>query len=120
MNKTFKQIQKILDENNFNCYNIEEQDGEYIIEFQQYTPCGEDWNEYLYFDGTINGFEKALHERWYYFDIDDEVEIWIPLRGKNGVPESITALFKDAEWKKDTLEELLQSVIKLIDEKIKK
>ena len=41
---------------------------------------------------------------------DEEVEIWIPSRGKNGVPSSISTLLHDAEWKLEQLESLLSDL----------
>lgn len=35
------------------------------------------------------------------------MEIWIPSRGRNGVPSSISALVHDAEWKLEQLESLV-------------
>ncbi|WP_147359866.1 hypothetical protein [Agathobacter rectalis] len=44
------------------------------------------------------------------FDVDEEVEIWIPNRGKGGCPDSIMDLVHDAEWKQKTLEKLLDDL----------
>ena len=44
--------------------------------------------------------------------IDEEVEIWIDIRGTRGVPSSIKSLLEDAEWKLEKLKELLKEVTK--------
>lgn len=86
------------------------QDNEYYVEFGMSTPEGEDWYETLWFDGSYGGFVESLQNRINNFDIDEEVEIWIPIRGKNGVPNSITDLIEDAKWKKIQLEHLLEKM----------
>lgn len=81
------------------------------IEFGQYTPCGEDWYERLEWSSAIK-FLADLQRRIECFDIDEEVEIWIDMRGKRGVPSSIKSLLEDAEWKLEKLKELLKEVTK--------
>lgn len=104
-------IQDVLERNNFNCnQEINEQNKEKYIEINQCTPEGEDWWETIWFDGTYEGFTNAIEERVLNFDIDDEVEVWIPSRGKGGCPNSIMDLVHDAEWKQKTLENLLDDL----------
>lgn len=86
---------------------VEEDDDVYI---SQYTPYGEDWNEVIVYDGTDEDFIKGLKERLEGFDVDEEVEVWVDLRGKNGVPSKISELLKDAEWKKEQLENLVNKI----------
>ena len=103
-----KKIQDILEKNEFNFdEEIIEQDNGKYIEINQSTPEGEDWWETIWFDGTYEGFVNAVEERVLNFDIDDEVDTWIPSRGKGGCPDSIMDLVHDAEWKQKTLENLL-------------
>ena len=86
-------------------------DNKYEVLFYQFTPKGEDWNEYLYLDkDTDEEFEKKLHERIYYFDVDDEVEPYIAIRGTRGVPKSISALIEDAKWKLEKLQTVLDKL----------
>lgn len=75
-------------------------------EIEQHTPAGEDWIETIWFDGTYEGFIHSLEEILAYFDIDERVEVFIPQRGKNGCPDSILALYVDAEWKRKVLSRL--------------
>lgn len=103
-------IAEILEYNGFNYNEVTEQDGKYYIELNNNTPLGEDWWLTVWFDGTDKSFVDAIEEITTNFDIDEEVEIWIPLRGKNGVPSSISALVQDAEWKLEQLESLLSNL----------
>lgn len=106
-----KKIQDILEKNEFNFdEEISEQDNERYIEINQSTPEGEDWWETIWFDGTYEGFTNAVEKRVLNFDIDEEVEIWIPNRGEGGCPDSIIDLVHDAEWKQDTLKKLLDDL----------
>lgn len=103
-------IVEILEYNGFNYNEVTEQDGKYYIELNNNTPLGEDWWFTVWFDGTDKSFVDAVEEITTNFDIDEEVEIWIPLRGKNGVPSSISALVQDVEWKLEQLESLLSDL----------
>lgn len=103
-------IAEILEDNGFSYDEVEEQDGKYYIELNNGTPEGEDWWVTVWFDGTDKSFVDAVEEITTNFDIDEEVEIWIPSRGQNGVPSSISALVHDAEWKLEQLESLLSDL----------
>ena len=104
MKKLNKKIIKILEEQGFSVSDVEKQDKEYYVEINQHTPAGEDWCEPIMFNGTNKDFIEQICERTLYFDVDDEVEIFIKYRGKNGIPNSITTLVDDARWKLETLE----------------
>ena len=103
-------ILEILENNGFYIESIDEQDGEFFIEISQDTPQGEDWWETIWFDGTDKGFIEAINTRAYSFDVDEEVEPYIECRGTHGVPNSIKALIKDAEWKQSKLEALTEEL----------
>lgn len=105
--KLSKKIIEVLDSHGFSFDSIEEQGNEYYIEMNNGTPAGEDWWVTIWFDGTDTGFIDSLEEVINDFNVDEEVEIWIPGRGKNGVPNSIETLVEDAKWKLKQLEELL-------------
>lgn len=89
-----------------------EGDNEHAIEIGQYTPCGEDWYEYICFTETAEDFIVALEERSNSFDVDEEVVRWIDNRGSNGIPASIRDLLEDAEWKQEKLRALALDMIK--------
>lgn len=97
----------------FSMNEVSMQDKDFYVELGQFTPCGEDWWETIWFDGTDEGFIEAIKDRYNGFDIDEETEIWIDSRGKNGVPSSIKALIEDAEWKESMLGELYDQLEEL-------
>lgn len=103
-------ILKIIEENGF-AYDIEYQvDEDYCVELGQYTPAGEDWWYTIWFNGSDEDFINSLRKLVYDFDVDDEAEVWIHSRGKNGVSSSIKVLVEDAEWKYKQLENLLDAL----------
>lgn len=111
--KLNKKVIEIVENNGFSIGEVVKQGKEFYVEIGQTTPCLEDWWETVWFDGTSQGFIKALRERYNSFDIYEEAEIWITNRGKNGVPESIKELIEDAEWKKSMLGELADALEEL-------
>ena len=110
MTELFRPILNAFEKHGFNYSKIEEQSGEYYFEISQYTPEGEDWSVIIWFDGTPDGFVDSLANLVEEFDPDEEAELWIGMRGKNGVPSSIIALVKDAEWKLEQLQNLLNDL----------
>lgn len=110
MKQEIKKIEKVLEKFEFEISSNEKQDDDFVIEFGQYTPLGEDWYVCLFYDGSYNNFKEKLTEYAENFDIDEEAEIWIENRGKNGTPNSIKDLVEDAEWKKEKLQELSESL----------
>lgn len=79
---------------------------DYYVELNQSTPAGEDWWETIDFNGTTNDFINGVIRRYNSFDIDDEVEPYVEMRGTRGVPSSIKVLLEDAEWKEEQLNKL--------------
>lgn len=111
--KLSEKIIDVVENNNFYIDKVQKQNNDYYVEINQYTPAGEDWWETIWFDGTDDGFIKAVRERYRDFDVYDEAEIWIDYRGKNGVPSSIRELIEDAEWKAIKLGELADGLDEL-------
>lgn len=111
--KLSKDIIQIVEDCGFSI-NIEKQNtgnelfDNYYADLNQSTPEGEDWWESVIFDGTDSGFISEVRKRAYYFDVDEEVEIWIPCRGRKGCPSSILALVEDAQWKQKRLSDLTE------------
>jgi hypothetical protein len=101
-----QEVINVLESHDFNMADITEQDGEYYLDFGQYTPEGEDWGECVWFDGTAESFVEAVQALAESFDIDEEVEPYISMRGQRGVPSSISALVEDAKWKQKKLTDL--------------
>ena len=111
--KLHNKVIEIVERKDFSINEVEKQGNDFYVELGQYTPCGEDWWETIWFDGTDEGFIEAVRERYDNFDVDEEVEIWIESRGERGVPNSIRALVEDAEWKETMLGELTDELEKL-------
>ena len=110
MKKFNEAIIKVLEDAGFNIGEITEQDGEYYIELSQYTPEGEDWYVIIWFDGTDEDFIKSVRTCSDNFDVDEEAEPYIEMRGQRGVPNSIADLIEDAKWKGKTLEDLADAL----------
>lgn len=108
-----ERIYDTLENCGFNTNKIQQQGALFYMEINQFTQLGEDWWETIWFDGTNDGFVVSLREKYNNFDVDEETEIWIEGRGKNGVPSSIKALVEDAEWKKEILGELYYALSEL-------
>lgn len=113
MKRLNNKIIQILEEQGFKVHDIEKHDEEYYVEINQHTPAGEDWWEHIIFNGTNKDFIEQICERTLYFDVDDEVEVLIKNRGKNGIPNSITILVDDARWKLETLEIVCNNLNKI-------
>ena len=104
--KLQQEVLNTLEKHDFDISDITEQDGEYYLEIGQSTPEGEDWHECIWFDGTAKNLVESVQTRVECFDIDEEVEPYISMRGQRGVPNSIKALVEDAEWKLEKLSDL--------------
>jgi hypothetical protein len=102
---TIEDLKNIIENNGFEIY-ADDTDWE----ISQYTPEGEDWNESFEVNNSVDTFISELRSRVENFDIDDEVEPYISMRGTRGVPSSISDLMEDAKWKKETLENLLANI----------
>lgn len=111
--KLNNKVIEIVENNGFSICKIEKQGNDFYIDINQGTPLGEDWWVTIWFDGTDEGFIKAVREIYNNFDVDEEAEIWIENRGKNGIPNSIKALIRDAEWKESMLDELADELEEL-------
>lgn len=112
--KLSQEVLNVLESHDFNISDATEQDGEYYLEIGQYTPEGEDWSECIWFDGTAKNFVEAVQARAENFDIDEEVEPYISMRGQRGVPNSISDLVEDAKWKYKKLDDL-SDALKALD-----
>jgi len=89
----------------FKIEDIDESQEDFDIEMQQYTPAGEDWWTTLSWNKNEDIRDK-LQEYINGWDSDEEAEIWINMRGKNGVPSSIRELIDDQDWKLEQLKKL--------------
>ena len=83
---------------------------EYCVEINQSTDLGEDWWITLWYDGTDEDFIQKFEILVDNFDPDEEAEIYIDMRGKNGVPDSIRDILDDQVWKLNTLKTTLKEL----------
>lgn len=74
---------------------------------ENYSPLGENLVEYLSTKDLV-GSCKTLYED---YDADEHAEMLIAHRGKNGVPNSITALVNDANKIGQMYYDLYQKVL---------
>ena len=81
-------------------YNID--DNEACVEFWTDT-AGQDIPTEFEFDGTAEDFVKQFSEKAEHYDVDNEVELFAPMRGTRGIPDSIKELQEDCQEAKDTL-----------------
>jgi hypothetical protein len=102
--KLNENIVRILEDNGFYVGkpDYSNQHKEYCIEINQSTDLGEDWWMTLWYDGTDEDFIQKFETLVENFDPDEEAEIFIEMRGKNGVPDSIRAILDDQVWKLET------------------
>lgn len=109
--KENEEFVKILEDNGFNV-KLYKTSAEVYYEISQYTPLGEDWNEIIWPEKGKSIFETFV-EFVGEFDVDEAVEPFISIRGKNGVPSSLEALLDDAKWKQETLNKVAQHIVKI-------
>lgn len=86
-----------------------EQKRDYYALLEQSTPFGEDWCLEFFYKNFADLVNQII-EYSYNYDVDDEAEVYIDIRGKHGVPNSIRALLDDSQWKKDKLTELATQI----------
>ena len=112
MKELNENIVRILEDNGFTVGKPEYSDHhkEYCIEINQYTDLGEDWWLTLGYDGTDEDFIQKFEILVDNFDPDEEAEIYIDMRGKNGVPDSIRDILEDQVWKLETLRTTLKEL----------
>lgn len=106
-----EKLKEIIIDNGFTIYG----ENEPMWELRQYTPAGEDWIVELEVNNDVNTLITSLKEYVDNFDVDEEVAIFIEMRGTHGVPCSIRTLLEDAEWKEEILQNLLKDIEKSID-----
>ena len=92
-------IRRALEKNGF---TVEKQSDGWDI--SQFTPAGEDWHIFL--DKLVD-FESYVEG----FDAEEEFCNWVEARraGVAGVP-SPSELWKDQEWKVETLNKVLEDI----------
>lgn len=114
MKELNENIVRVLENNGFTVGKPEYSNHhkEYCVEINQYTDLGEDWWMSLWYDGSDEDFIQKFETMVDYFDPDEEAEIFIEMRGKNGVPDSIRDILDDQVWKLETLRTTLKELQK--------
>lgn len=85
-----------------------------LVEFWTDT-SGQDIPTEIYFDGTAEDFVREFCEAAENYSVDDEVELYIGIRGKYGVPETVRELLDDCQEAKDTLMEIAEKLKEAIE-----
>lgn len=111
----WEEIYDVLDDMNVR-YNTEYCDSktEALIEFWTDT-AGQDVLTEFDYDGTPEDFVKQFTERAENYDVDEEVELFVNMRGKDGVPNTVRELLNDCQEAKDTLMEIAEKLQKAIE-----
>ncbi len=110
-----KMIEDILDSLDIS-HQIEENFA--LIEFWTDT-ADQDIPTSFEYDGTPEDFVEQFSERAEAYDVDEEVELYASMRGKNGVPETIKELMEDCKEAKDTLMEISEKLKSAMDSALK-
>lgn len=97
-----KRIEAVLDEMSIN-YDIEKDHA--LIEFWTDT-AGQDIPVEIDYDGTVEDLVEKFVEYANNYDVDDEVKVYVNMRGQNGVPNTVRELLDDCQEAKDTLMEI--------------
>jgi len=88
-----------------------------LIEFWTDT-AGQDIPVEIDYDGTVENLVDKFTAYAENYDVDDEVEIYVNMRGENGVPSSIRELLDDCQEAKDTLMEIANNFNNAISVKV--
>ncbi|MCM1178678.1 MAG: hypothetical protein NC347_00340 [Clostridium sp.] len=86
-------------------WTVKEYDDEWLIE--NYSPAGAHLPLEIPKNEDIVEWLKKNADS---FSPDDHVELYIPMRGQHGVPESVRTLLEDAEAIKTMYQELAEAV----------
>ncbi len=99
-----KKIIKVLGNNEVNLSEkYKANNNEFYHEVEFYSDAGEDVVETVFYNGTSEDFIRAFREMAMIFDADEHAAMWVNLRGKRGVPNSIRVLVDDADSIKEFL-----------------
>lgn len=111
----WEEIYDVLDDMNIRYdTNYCDSETEALIEFWTDTANQDIPTEFDY-DGTPEDFVKQFTERAENYNVDEEIELYVNMRGKNGVPNTVRELLNDCQEAKDTLMKIarkLQEAIK--------
>lgn len=102
-------------------WEVPSQNNRTYAELEKYSPAGEDFLMVIDFDkeDQADTFISDLREYFEDFDVDEHVEMWLPSRGKGGCPSSVRELVEDAEAIEKMVEELLDALDDMRNERAK-
>lgn len=113
----FGEVLKLIEDKGWNCM-VNEEDCEIGIE--NWSPAGEDMYDYLsYGSNDLSDDEKgknlieSLGQLAENFDADEHAEMYIDMRGQNGVPNDIRTLIEDADDIQKMYDDLYDSALAL-------
>ena len=106
-----ERIEKVLDDM---CISYDIKEKEALVEFWTDT-AGQTIPVQIEYDGTPEDFVEKFAEYAENYDVDDEVEIFVGMRGENGVPESVRDLIDYCQEAKDTLMEISEKLKKALN-----
>lgn len=86
-----------------------------FIEFWTDT-AGQDIPTEIDFDGTAEDFVKEFCEAAENYDVDEEVELYVNMRGRDGVPNTVRELLDDCQEAKDKLMEIAEKLKEALTE----
>lgn len=100
-----ERIEKVFDELGYGIYKwYKNENGTWYGLFEFWTDTADqDVPTEIEFDGTAEDFVNKFVEVAENYDVDEEVELYIGMRGKNGVPNSVRTLLDNCQEAKDTL-----------------
>lgn len=103
--ESIQDIFDFLEDNDIAANNYQEGDGwETSLNFS--SDLGEDFWFYINHDNTVEDFIDKFSEYSYDFDPEEHANIYIEIRGKHGVPNSVLDLIEDAKKIKCFLEDI--------------
>jgi len=108
----WEKIEGTLDEMGVR-YDIGTDEG--LIEFWTNT-SGQDVSTEFHYDGTPEDYVSQFVERAEKYDVDEEVEIFVDMRGRGGVPSSVRELLDDCQEAKDKLMKIAKELQKALME----
>lgn len=106
-----KRIIDVLDEMGIS-YEIRDYDA--LIEFWTDT-FGQDIPVEIDYDGTVEDLVEKFAKYADDYDVDEQVELFVGMRGKNGVPTTVRELVDDCQEAKDTLMEIAEKMNEAIN-----
>ena len=110
---TFKEIEKVLEEKGVK-YEIKPEEEFGFVEFWTDT-AGQDIVTELKFDGTPEGFIKDFAFYAETYDVDEEVAVYVNMRGQNSVPATVSELLDDCQEAKNKLMDIAAALKGLIN-----